>query len=86
MALSLGLHLDKTTVVFSGNESQKVQVPDLYQFGCVGCIDMRQSSEVDFCGATISAEQIIGFSHIKPEEQLRLKGYGKYLRNGNLAL
>ncbi|MDE6853411.1 MAG: cellulose binding domain-containing protein, partial [Lachnospiraceae bacterium] len=72
VALSFGLCLDKTKVVFSGKEIQTVQVPNDVLFGKAACIDMQSSAGVDFRGASLKADQIIGFSKIQTEGMLDL--------------
>ncbi len=72
VASSFGLCLDKTKVVFSGDKIQTVKVPDNVLFGEAACIDMRSSIGVDFCGASLKANQIIGFSKIQSGGMLNL--------------
>ena len=72
-ALSFGLSLSKTKVVFGGTSLQKVQVPESQKFGMADCIDVRNSSGVDFGSAAISAGQITGFSGIRADGALVLQ-------------
>ena len=72
VASSYGLCLDKTKLIFSGDEIQTVKVPNNALFGKAACIDMQSSVGVNFGGAALYADQIIRFSKIQSGGALSL--------------
>ena len=66
-ATSFGIDLSHTQLLFTGTGIQLV-MPNSLEFGYVASIDMRDSFSVDFACNILSADRILGFSHIRCDQ------------------
>ncbi len=72
-ALTAGINLSDIQVIFSGDQTQSVMMPEEKEFGPVRRLDMRDAAEVNLNGIVVQAKQIAGFSQLRTSRELVLK-------------